>query len=393
VSPIRNVAVLGATESTGSAALEIIRDEPDRLRNSVLAAAHDVETLVALSVIHRPDLVVIGQPELAVDLARRLRAAGVRCDVDAGHAAIQRAAGASVCDIVVSAMNDGLPSIDASLSAARAGKRVLLAHKESIVLAGSWLRHAARESGGEIIPLNPALYAIAHYVDRTSASHPRSPLQRLVLLSSGGAFVGRKRADLMTVTPDDANVSPGSGFSVPLDAVDAATQMSAGLDAIAIHQLFGVDVKEMELSLSAADTCAALVAHGDGSLQAVSRAPDMRSTIAWALNGNTCATLNPAAAPEPRRAMKPLDLETFRCPALALEALRAGGDAPVLLNAANEVAVSAFLAGTLPFLSIPDLIEQVLTELPPQPVVDTQTLSERDRAGRDAARRVLRSAC
>ncbi|RUL65080.1 1-deoxy-D-xylulose-5-phosphate reductoisomerase [Dyella dinghuensis] len=387
---MRNVAVLGATGSVGKHTLDAVSDDPDRLRASVLVAHSNVEALVALCIRHRPDLAIIADTQLETDLARRLAAAGVRCDVASGHEAICYAAGSSLCDVVVCAMT-GLASLDAALTAARAGKRLVLANNEPAVIAGSLLRNAAAESGGEVIPLSTAAHAIAQYVSNTHADLNHADVRRLILTSFGGPFAGRTRADLMTVTPDDLGATPGK-LSDRQRAVDSATLMNTGLEALAIHHLF-LATPQIQVRLTTRSIAPAILERADGSIQALGRWLDARSAIDSALHGAELPNRHPIGERETLSALAAPDPGAFRCLTLALAALREGGDAPALLNAANEVAVAAFLAGSLPFLSIADLIEQVLTELPPQPVVDIQTLRERDRAARAAARRVLRTAC
>lgn len=391
VSAIRNVAVLGATGSVGKHALDVVSDNPDRLRASVLVAHRNVEVLVALCVRHRPDLAIIADTQLETDLARRLAAAGIRCDVASGLEAICRATGSSLCDVIVCAMT-GLASLDAALSAARAGKRLLLANNEPAVIAGSLLRSAAVESGGELVPLSAAAHTVARYAGNTHADLSLTDVRCLILTSSGGPFSGRKRADLMTVTPDDVGAIPGKR-SLRQRAVDSATLMNTGLEAIAIDHLFRTAPEQIQVRLTTQSIAPVILEQADGSMQALGHWLDMRSAIDSGLHGPERPIRHPIFEREALSALAAPDPGTFRCLALALAALREGGDAPALLNAANEVAVAAFLAGSLPFLSIADLIEHVLTELPPQPVVDIQTLRERDRAARAAARRVLRTAC
>jgi 1-deoxy-D-xylulose-5-phosphate reductoisomerase len=391
MNAIRNVAVLGATGSVGRNVLDAVSENRDRFRANVLVAHSHVEALAALCARHQPDLAIIADTQLEADLARRLAAAGVRCDVASGEEAVKRSAASSLCDITVSAMT-GLSSIDASLSAARAGKRLLLANKESVVIGGSLLRRAVAESGGELIPLSPAPHTVAQYLGSKHVDLSHTDVRCLIVTSSGGPFAGRQRADLMTVTPDDIGAIPGTD-AIGHRAVDSATLMNVGMEAIAIHHLFRATPEQIQVRLGTRPAAPAFLEHADGRVQALGRRLDMRSTIDSALQGLQAPGLNPNLGTETLSTFLPADLGTFRCLALALEALREGGDTPALLNAANEVAVAAFLAGSLPFLSIADVVEQVLTELPPQPVVDIQTLSERDRAARAAARRVLRAAC
>ncbi len=222
-----------------------------------------------------------------------------------------------------------------------------------------------------------------------------SGVRRLILTASGGPFRGRSRAELAGVTPEQACKHPNWVMGRKI-SVDSATLMNKGLEVIEAHHLFGASPDAIDVLVHPQSLVHSLVEYVDGSVLAQLGNPDMRTAIAHALAWPTRieAGVSPldlaASAP---LAFEPPDLATFRCLALAFQALRAGGDAPAILNAANEVAVDAFLAGSLPFLGIADLVESVLTELPPQAVVDVQTLNERDRTARQAARRILRNAC
>jgi 1-deoxy-D-xylulose-5-phosphate reductoisomerase len=222
-----------------------------------------------------------------------------------------------------------------------------------------------------------------------------SGVRRLILTASGGPFRGRSRAELAAVTPEQACKHPNWVMGRKI-SVDSATLMNKGLEVIEAHHLFGAPAERIEVLVHPQSLVHSLVEYVDGSVLAQLGNPDMRTAIAHALAWPD--RIDAGVAPLDLAASAPLafqapDLATFRCLALAFQALRAGGDAPAILNAANEVAVEAFLAGGLPFLSIADLVESVLTELPAQPVVDVQTLNERDRSARDAARRILRNAC
>jgi 1-deoxy-D-xylulose-5-phosphate reductoisomerase len=322
VSAIRNVAVLGATGSVGKHALDVVSDNPDRLRTSVLVAHSNVEALVALCIGHRPDLAIIADTQLETDLARRLAAAGVRCDVASGHEAICHAAGSSLCDVILYAMT-GLAPLDAALTAARAGKRLLLANNESAVIAGSLLRSATVDSGSELVPLSPAAHAVARY-----AGH--ADLRRLIITSSGGPFSGRTRAELMTVTLDDIGATPGKP-SHRQRAVDSATLMNTGFEAIAIHHLFRATPEQIQVRVTTRSTAPALLERADGSVQPLGHPVDMRSAIDSALQGPQSPDLSPVCETDALSALTAPDLGTFRCLALALAALREGGDAPALL--------------------------------------------------------------
>jgi 1-deoxy-D-xylulose-5-phosphate reductoisomerase len=396
---MKNVAVLGATGSIGGNTLDVIARHPHRFRASVLAAHRQVEALVALCVRHRPDLAVIADPALEAELSRRLAAAGVRCDVASGHAALSAAAASNLCDTVVAAIV-GAAGLESTLAAAHAGKHLLLANKESIVMAGALLLEAVARGGGALIPVDSEHNAIFQCLPPgcLPGRQPelrKSGVRRLVLTASGGPFRGRTRAQLAGITPDQACKHPNWVMGRKI-SVDSATLMNKGLEVIEAHHLFAAPADAIDVLVHPQSLIHSMVEYVDGSVLAQLGNPDMRTAIAHALAWPErveagVASLDLAAC-APLQFEQP-DLETFRCLALAFQALREGGDAPAVLNAANEIAVEAFLAGALPFLSIADVVEAVLAELPAQAVVDVQSLCERDRVAREAARRILRNAC
>jgi 1-deoxy-D-xylulose-5-phosphate reductoisomerase len=393
-STLRQVAVLGATGSIGGSTLDVIARHPDRFHASVLVAHRNVQALVALCATHRPELAIIADPALEGALARQLASAGVHCAVASGPAAIATAAAGPLCDTVVAAIV-GAAGLDSTLAAARAGKRLLLANKEAIVMAGPLLLEALRAGGAELIPVDSEHNAIFQCLPGGRPDLATHGVRRLILTASGGPFRGRTRAELAGVTPEQACKHPNWVMGRKI-SVDSATLMNKGLEVIEAHHLFAAAPERIEVVVHPQSLVHSMVEYADGSVLAQLGNPDMRTAIAYALGWPErieagVAPLNLAACPP--LAFEAPDLATFRCLPLAFQALRAGGDTPALLNAANEVAVEAFLAGTLPFLAIADLVESVLAELPGQPVVDVPTLRERDAQARTVARRKLRTAC
>ncbi|WP_449429040.1 1-deoxy-D-xylulose-5-phosphate reductoisomerase [Rhodanobacter umsongensis] len=390
----RRVAVLGATGSIGGNTLDVIARHPERFRATVLTAHRQVEALAELCIRHRPQLAVIADPALEAELARRLAGAGVRCEVASGHAALTAAAAGELCDTVVAAIV-GAAGLDSTLAAARAGKHLLLANKESIVMAGPLLLEAVAAGGGALVPVDSEHNAIFQCLPGGRPDLRASGVRRLILTASGGPFRGRTRAELAHITPEQACKHPNWVMGRKI-SVDSATLMNKGLEVIEAHHLFGAPAKAIDVLVHPQSLVHSLVEYVDGSVLAQLGNPDMRTAIAHALAWPE--RVEAGVAPLDLAACAPLqfeqpDLATFRCLELAFQALRAGGDAPAVLNAANEVAVDAFLAGALPFLSIADVVEAVLAELPAQAVVDVGTLAERDRVAREAARRILRNAC
>ena len=391
---MRRVAVFGATGSIGGSTLDVIARHPERFRATVLAAHRQVDALVALCERHRPELAIIADPALEAELARGLAAAGVQCEVASGTEAICAAAAGALCDTVVAAIV-GAAGLDSTLAAARAGKRLLLANKESIVMAGPLLLAALREGGGELIPVDSEHNAIFQCLPGGRPDLAKSGVRRLILTASGGPFRGRKRAELADITPAQACAHPNWVMGRKI-SVDSATLMNKGLEVIEAHHLFGAPAEAIEVLVHPQSLVHSMVDYADGSVLAQLGNPDMRTAIghalAWPERVDTGVAPLDLAALAPLQ-FEPPDTDTFRCLALAFQALRAGGDAPAILNAANEVAVDAFLAGALGFLDIANLVESVLAELPAQRVVDVRTLVERDQTARAAARRILRHAC
>jgi 1-deoxy-D-xylulose-5-phosphate reductoisomerase len=390
---VRQIAVLGATGSIGGSTLDVIARHPERFRASVLVANQSTEALAALCERFRPDLAIIADPGMEADLARRLAAAGVRCEVASGADAVTAAAAGPLCDTVVAAIV-GAVGLDSTFAAARAGKRLLLANKESIVMGGALLLEALRQGGGDLIPVDSEHNAIFQCLPGGRPELARSGVRRLVLTASGGPFRGRTRADLVAITPDEACAHPKWSMGRKI-SVDSATLMNKGLEVIEAHHLFAAPVDRIEVVVHPQSLVHSMVDYVDGSMLAQLGNPDMRTAISCALAWPEridagVAPLDLAA--HARLDFEKPDLDTFRCLALAFQALRAGGDATTILNAANEIAVDAFLAGTLPFLGIAELVERVLEELPAEPVVDVQTLVERDASARRSARNVLHRA-
>ncbi len=390
----RTLAILGATGSIGGSTLDVVARHPDRFRVGVLAAHRNSEKLAALCARFRPELAILADASMEQDLRRRLRSQGVDCQVQSGMPAIAEAAGGDACDTVVAAIV-GAAGLDSTLAAARAGKRLLLANKESVVMAGALLMQALREGGGELIPVDSEHNAIFQCLPGGRPALDKAGVRRLLLTASGGPFRGRSRASLRDITPDQACAHPNWDMGRKI-SVDSATLMNKGLEVIEAHYLFGAPADAIDVVVHAQSLVHSLVEYADGSMLAQLGHPDMRTALAHALAWPERIDAGVPAldlASVGQLDFEAPDTDTFRCLALAYQVLREGGDAGTVLNAANEMAVAAFLAGTLPFLGIADVIEQVLEELPPQAVVDIPTLVERDLMARDTARRCIRLRC
>ena len=381
---MRNVAVLGATGSIGASALDVIARHPDRLRATVLAAGRNVEALVALCVAHRPVHAVIADAAGLAGLEAGLRAAGLATQAHAGDEVLDALVASDACDTVVAAIVGaaGLPS---TLAAARAGKRILLANKESLVLAGELLMQAAHDAGATIVPVDSEHNAIFQCLPD---AHAHAGLRRIVLTASGGPFRGRQRNQLASVTPEQAVAHPKWSMG-PKISVDSATLMNKGLEVIEAHHLFGVDGDRIAVWVHPQSLVHSLVEFVDGSTLAQLGLPDMRTALAvgfgWPERISSGVSGLDLLTQGGRLDFEAPDLEAFPCLRLAFAALATGGTAPAVLNAANEIAVSAFLQRRIGFLAIPALVQETLATLPAVPATSLEVLREADRQARHLA--------
>ena len=358
---MKRIAVLGATGSIGSSALDVIARHPDRLRVQTLAAGRNVEALIALCRTHRPAHAAIADDSAYAALRDGLRDAGLDTEAHAGMPAIDALAADQDSDCVVAAIV-GAAGLSSTLAAARAGKRLLLANKESLVLAGTLLMAAARDAGATIVPIDSEHNAIFQCLPNAEA---HAGLKRIQLTASGGPFRGRSRAELADVTPAQAMAHPKWSMG-PKISVDSATLMNKGLEVIEAHHLFGVPGARIDVLVHPQSLVHSLVEFVDGSLLAQLGLPDMRTALAvgfvWPERIDSgVAGLDLLA--HGRLDFEAPDLDAFPCLRLAYAALEAGGSAPATLNAANEEAVSAFLQGRIGFLSIPALVEEALQRM------------------------------
>ena len=364
VTAPRRVAVFGATGSIGASALDVIARHPDRFQVAVLAAGRQVDALVALCATHRPAHAVIADASLYAALRDGLRDAGLPTQAHAGAAALDQLAASDVCDTLVAAIV-GAAGLSSTLAAAAAGKRILLANKESLVLAGELLMRQAAAAGAEIIPIDSEHSAIFQCLRSRDASLDGAGVRRIILTASGGPFRGRTREQLAQVTPAQAVAHPKWSMG-PKISVDSATLMNKGLEVIEAHHLFGVPGERIDVLVHPQSLVHSLVEFVDGSTLAQMGLPDMRTTLAVGLGWPQRIDSGVGGLDlltQRRLDFEAPDTEAFPCLTLAWQAMAAGGTAPAILNAANEVAVSAFLQGRAAFLAIPALVANALSTL------------------------------
>jgi 1-deoxy-D-xylulose-5-phosphate reductoisomerase len=383
----RRIALLGATGSIGGSTLDVIARHPDRFAVEALSAHCQVEPLLALCERFQPRVAVIADPARETQLRAGLRARGLRTEGRAGEAALDEVAADPASDTVLAAIV-GAAGVSSTLAAARAGKRLLLANKEAVVMAGGLLMRAVADGGARLLPIDSEHNAIYQCLP---ADGNRGGVRRLLLTASGGPFRGRERATLADVTPEQACAHPNWVMGRKI-SVDSATLMNKGLEVIEAAHLFGIDPDCIEVVVHPQSVVHSLVDYADGSVLAQLGNPDMRTAIAYGLAwperiASGVAPLDLAALA--RLDFEAPDLAAFPCLGLAYAALRAGGSAPAVLNAANEVAVAAFLAGHLPFLAIPRLIEATMAALAVEPDDDLAVLRACDAAARRRAVELL----
>ena len=374
---MRSVAVLGATGSIGVQALDVIARSPD-LEVVALSAHRDVDGLVAAARATGVRHVALVDPGAADRAARELDGVVVLC----GEGGVEDVIAASGADLVLNAIV-GAAGLRATLAAFAAGADVALANKESLVAGGELVLAAARTSGRRLLPVDSEHSALAQCLE---GAEPGA-VTGLVITASGGPFRGRRRAELGDVTAADALAHPTWSMGQKI-TVDSATLMNKGLEVIEAHHLFGVPYDAIEVVVHPQSIVHGMVRFRDGALLAHAGVPDMRVPISWALTyphrGPTEVAPLDLSAPLSLE-FEPPDLATFRCLALAREAGVAGGTAPCVLNAANEVAVRGFLDGRIGFLDIAGVVEDALARVPPEPVGSLEQVLDADRRARSAA--------
>jgi len=354
---MKSITLLGATGSIGASTLDVIARHPDRFSLFALAAGRSVEALVSLCARFRPRFAVIADEAKLPSLRDALRVAGLPTTARAGAEAMAAVACAPGCDTVVAAIV-GAAGLVPTIAAARAGKRVLLANKESVVCAGRLLIDAVRAGGGELLPVDSEHSAIHQCL--AGARVADRDVRKLILTASGGPF--RTRSDFAGITPEEACAHPNWVMGRKI-SVDSATLMNKGLEVIEASWLFGFPAGRIEVVVHPQSVIHSMVEFVDGSVVAQLGTPDMRTPIAYALSyperiesGSATLDFSQLGA----LSFEAPDLQRFRCLALAFEALAGGTARTATLNAANEVAVEAFLGGQLPFADIARVIEETL---------------------------------
>ena len=387
----QNITVLGSTGSIGVSTLDIIRRHPERYRAFALCAHSQIDKLFEQCVEFRPKFAVLRDEVLADQLAGRCRVAGLETEVRHGVSALVALSSAPEVDAVMAAIV-GAAGLEPTLAAARAGKRVMLANKEVLVMAGELFMHAVHEHGALLLPVDSEHNAIFQSLPADfSRGLTACGVQKILLTASGGPFRNVPLSALLQVTPEAACAHPNWVMGRKI-SVDSATMMNKGLEVIEAHWLFAAPPEMIQVVVHPQSVIHSAVQYADGSVLAQMGNPDMRTPIAYAMAYPDRVEVGVEALDlfkvghldffEP-------DFERFRCLQLAYDALREGGTAPAILNAANEEAVAAFLDRQLPFLGIHALNEHVLNQLPAMPEGSLTDVLAADAEARRLARQLI----
>jgi len=378
---MKTVTVLGSTGSVGRQTVELLLAEPDRYRLRVLVGGRNAKLLAEQARALRAELAVISDPACHRDLADALAGTGV--ETAAGADAVVAAA-AVAADWTMAAIS-GAAGLPATFAAIRNGGSVAFANKEVLVCAGEVMLAAVRDSGATLLPVDSEHNAI--FQARADGNH--GAIEKIVLTASGGPFRNATREEMARATPERALKHPVWSMGAKI-SIDSATLMNKGLEVIEAARLFGLTCDAIEVLVHPQSVIHGLVYYNDGSVLAQLGSPDMRvpiaHTLAWPDRIATRAPRLDLAAVARLEFAAP-DTERFPALRLACDALRAGGGAPTILSAANEVAVHAFLQRRIGFLDIAEIVEDVLTELGTPPADTLDAVLDLDRLGRAAAER------
>jgi 1-deoxy-D-xylulose-5-phosphate reductoisomerase len=388
----RRVAVLGSTGSIGVNTLDVIRAHPERFQVVALTAGRQVERLAQQCLEFKPRIAVVADAAGAAQLSQLLAEKGSELTILHGPEALLTAVLESDCDTVMAAIV-GAAGLAPTLAAAQAGKRILLANKEALVMSGDLFMSAVKSGGAELLPIDSEHNAIFQCLpDRFgSASNGNTRdhfgVEELWLTASGGPFREKSLDALKTITPDQACAHPNWVMGRKI-SVDSATMMNKGLEVIEAHWLFGLPLSQIRVLIHPQSVVHSMVRYRDGSVIAQLGQPDMRTPIAYGLAWPD--RINAGVAPLNLTQMANLqfsepDFDRFPCLALAFEAAKAGGTAPAILNAANEVAVAAFLEQRLPYLQIANVVRDTLSAIQSVPASSIEIVLGADAQARQVA--------
>ena len=385
------ISILGSTGSVGASTLAVI-DENPAYKVFALTAHRNAKLLFDQCEKYKPEFAVLSEaaaPEFNTLLVR----SNLDTKLLVGESGLIEVASNPNVDIVMAAIV-GAAGLESTLAAASNGKRLLLANKESLVMTGDLLKQAARDSGAEILPIDSEHNAIFQCLPQTKSSvhgEARQGIEKVVLTASGGPFLNKSIEQLGSVTPDQACLHPKWSMGRKI-SVDSATMMNKGLEFIEACYLFDLEPSQVDVLIHPQSIVHSMVHYKDGSVLAQMAKPDMRVPIAYGLAwperiGSGVTSLD-LTVEEPLQFSKP-DLSRFPCLRLGIEAAGERGTAPAVLNAANEVAVEAFLVGEIDFVEIPLIIEAVRSQIPCEPAPSLAIIQDIDRQARRLSKELI----
>ena len=391
MSGVQRITVLGATGSIGLSTLDVIARHPDRYAAFALTGFSRVDELLALCLVHRPVFAVVPTQESANALQQALRQAGSSTEVLVGEEGLCQVAAAPEVDAVMAAIV-GAAGLRPTLAAVRAGKKVLLANKEALVMSGALFMQAVRDNGATVLPIDSEHNAIFQCMPRDfERGLSNVGVRRILLTASGGPFRKTPMEQLERVTPEQACAHPNWSMGRKI-SVDSASMMNKGLELIEACWLFDARPAQVEVVVHPQSVIHSLVDYVDGSVLAQLGNPDMRTPIAHAMAWPQ--RVDSGVAPLDLFAIARLDFEApdeqrFPCLRLARQAAEAGDSAPAMLNAANEIAVAAFLERRIRYPQIARMIEDVLNQEPVVALDTLDTVFAADARARDLAQQWL----
>jgi len=386
---IHHLTILGATGTIGVNTLDVVARHPDRFKVVALSGQNQIDKLVEQCRQFRPKYAVVLSPDKAAELKAAL--AGLEIEVLCGVEALETIASLPEVDTVMAAIV-GAAGMRPALAAARAGKRVLLANKETLVMAGQFFMDAVKAGGATLLPIDSEHNAVFQCMpDGYDGDLDSHGVRRILLTASGGPFRTRSVATLAAVTPEEAVAHPNWVMGRKI-SVDSATMMNKGLEVIEAHWLFNARPEQIDVVVHPQSIIHSMVEYRDGSVLAQLSNPDMRIPIAHALaypervaTGVSWLDL----AKLGQLSFEAPDTGRFPCLQLAYDALKAGGSSAAVLNAANEVAVAAFLDHRIPYLAIPATLASVLDRLGGRPAASLDELAAIDAEARALAEQLL----
>ncbi len=386
----KRLTLLGSTGSIGDSTLDVVARHPERFSVYALTAHRNGDKLVEQCLRFKPEVAVVGDAETAARVEKKLREAGCRTVVVYGQQALVDVSKSEHCDTVVAAIV-GAAGLTPTLAAAQAGKRILLANKEALVMSGDIFMDAVRDHGAILLPVDSEHNAIFQCLPRDASAH--GGVSKIILTASGGPFRTREPATLVDVTPEQACKHPNWSMGRKI-SVDSATMMNKGLEVIEAHYLFNLPGERIDVLIHPQSVIHSMVSYADGSVLAQLGNPDMRTPIAHALafpervdSGVAQLDLTQVAT----LTFEKPDYQRFPCLALAMKALAQGGVASATLNAANEVAVEAFLDRRIGFTAIAQTVDAVLNALENTGASSLDVVLAADAAARRAAHTVIDS--